>query len=51
MCISVCIYIHSEQTLYSYIYFMICSASDFISAIAVVSRRVYFNRNFLEVIT
>ena len=42
---------HSEPTLCSYFNFILCSVSDFISAIALVSRRVYVYRNFLEVIT
>ena len=31
--------------------FIVCSVSDFISAIVFVSSHVYFNRNFLQVIT
>ena len=42
---------HSEPTLYSYSNFIICSVSDFISAIVFFCRHNYFNRNFLEVIT
>ena len=42
---------HSEPTLYSYSNFIVCSVSHFISANAFVSRHVYFNRIFLEVIT
>ena len=34
---------HSEPTLYSYSNFIVCSVSGFISAIAFVSRHVYFN--------
>ena len=34
---------HSEPTLYSYSNFIVCSVSHFISAIAFVSRHVYFN--------
>ena len=32
-----------EPALYSYSNFIVCSVSDFISAIAFVSRHVYFN--------
>ena len=42
---------HSEQTLYSYSNFIVCSVSHFISAIAFVSRHVYLNWKFLVVIT
>ena len=42
---------HSEPTLYSYSNFIICSVSDFVSAIAFVSRHLCFNWNFLEVTT
>ena len=31
------------ETLYSYFNFIVCSVFDFISAIAFVSRHVYFN--------
>ena len=41
----------SEQTLYWHSNFIVCSVSDFISAITFVSRHVYFNWNFVEVIT
>ena len=34
---------HSEPTLHSYSSFIVCSVSDFISAIVFVSRHVYFN--------
>ena len=34
---------YSEPTLYSYSNFIVCSVSDFISAIAFVSRHVYLN--------
>ena len=34
---------HSEPTLYSYSNFIVCSVSGFISAVAFVSRHVYFN--------
>ena len=34
---------HSEPTLYSYSNFIVCSVSCFISAVAFVSRHVYFN--------
>ena len=37
---------HSDPTLYSYYNFIICSVSDIISAIAFVSRHIYFNWNF-----
>ena len=36
---------------YSYFNFIVCSVLDFISAIAFVSRCVYFNRTFLELTT
>ena len=45
---------HLGPTLYSYSSFVVCLVSDFISAllfIAFVSRHVYFNGIFLEVIT
>ena len=41
---------HSEPTFYSYSNFIIRSVSDFILAIAFISRHAYFNRNFIEVI-
>ena len=34
---------HSEATLYSYSNFIVCSMSNFISAIVFVSRHVYLN--------
>ena len=37
------IYIYKEPTLYSYSNFIVCPVFDFISAIAFVSRHVYFN--------
>ena len=40
---------NSEPTLYSYSNFIVCSVSDFILAIAFVSRHVFFNQNFLKV--
>ena len=42
---------HSEPTLYSYSKFIVCSVSHFISPIAFVSRHVYLNSKFLEVMT
>ena len=42
---------HSEPILYSYSTFIICSVSDFILVVAFVSHQVYFNGNFLQVIT
>ena len=42
---------HSEPTLYSYSNFIVCSVSNFISAIAFVSHHACFNWNLLEVIT
>ena len=34
---------HLEPTLYSYFNFIVCSVSDFISAVTIVSRHVYLN--------
>ena len=42
---------HTKPTLYSYSNFIICSFSGFILAFSLVSRHIYFNRNFREVIT
>ena len=52
MCVGVCVCIYI-YTIYIYTYpnFIFCSVSDIISAIPFVSRHVYFNRNFVEVIT
>ena len=45
------IYIYIYIYIYTYPNFIFCSVSDIISAIPFVSRHVYFNRNFVEVIT
>ena len=42
---------HWDPTLYSHSNFIVCSLSDFILAFVLVSRLVYFNQNFIEVIT
>ena len=34
--------LHSEPTLYSHSNFIVCSVSNFISAVAFISRHVYF---------
>ena len=43
--------LHSEPILFSCSNCIVCSVSGFISAVASISRHVYFNQNFLEVIT
>ena len=42
---------HSKPTLYSYSNLIVCSVSHVFSTIAFVSRLVYFNGSFDEVIT
>ena len=45
-----CVQLHVEPSLYSGSSFVVCSVSDFISALVFVSLNIYINGNFLEVI-